>query len=217
MTTEKKKRMPKPAMTTEVRTVIASIPFLNFTWKDQHRIANEEALLEVFRQVVQAVIPTLDTPESIKDATRWADESEPMRHVRETQIISSSMVRDLVTGRASKMPPPEWLSDAQDSLDSLRVRILNSPIGLVIDPKIEEKDKHTWRLIAKRTRTLLIKDILTSFIPGGAGLEYIGACPRCGKIFEKKRGDKVFCSPACLSASMQKRYDEKQRRKKTSS
>lgn len=34
---------------------------------------------------------------------------------------------------------------------------------------------------------------------------FIGACPRCGKIFEKKRGDQEFCSRACLEVVAKRR------------
>ena len=209
MTTEKKKRTPKPAMTPEVRTVIASIPFLNFTWKDQHRIANEEALLEVFRPVVQELFPGLLSADQIKARTLWVDDSEPMTHVRETQIISASILRDLAKEAEPKRPPPEWLNEAQAALDSLRVRLRLFPAKMVIEPSIADEDRNTWRLIAKTARTLLIKSVVSAFQADGAGPFYVGACPRCGKIFEKKQANAAFCSYSCGSADRMARWREK--------
>jgi len=203
---EKKKRTPKPTMTPEISAVIASIPFLNFTWKDQHRIANEEALLDVFRPMVRELLFNHDTIDQVKDRTRWADDFEPMNHVRETQIISSAIIRDLSKEAGPKSTPPQWLHEAETALDSLRVLVLLNPTKLVLEPRISKEDRHTWRVIAKAARTLLIKNILTSFHVGGAGTDYIGCCPRCGKIFEKPRADSVFCSKYCASEGTRKKY-----------
>lgn len=38
---------------------------------------------------------------------------------------------------------------------------------------------------------------------------YVGACPRCRKIFEKKRGDQEYCSGACRDAARMARLREK--------
>lgn len=38
---------------------------------------------------------------------------------------------------------------------------------------------------------------------------YVGACPRCGTLFEKKRGDQEYCSKTCATYVRQERFQKK--------
>jgi len=78
---------------------------------------------------------------------------------------------------------------------------------------MSERDRfNTW---LKGFRGYMVKMIGESFdawsgeTPNGAF--FIGNCPKCFKIFEKKTQRQIFCSPSCQEALKQDRYRKKKK------
>lgn len=233
MTTEKKKRAPKPAMTPETPKRSVKPPMIDATrwliekalpvfegysdsWADHEAYHAAETLNPIFDEdypMEKGFVPL------ILDAVRWGKTllQEVLRALA-MNINECATSQDKVKfyrelgGKHARELVKEGRAVIDRTLPTVQSWHVNSNgkvcLATVPETRCENIGDYYKALIADGIFRAV--DSKT----GENALYYVGCCPRCGKIFEKKRGDQEYCGRACATASAQKTYDQKRRMKK---
>jgi len=197
MTTEKKKRMPKPAMTAETRHIVDSL--LPLLAVEIDSISDNKLLKMAQRPIGDAIGYRTADDEQLKLKTAG------IKHFRETVLGIQGMIRgreDMTAWVNESLRPirafsPSW----QNGLRLFRVDV---------EGKSLVQDETRWPEMIRGYWVFIVAISFQRndfFWPEMSNGEFfIGACPRCGKIFEKPRGDSVFCGKYCASEGTRKQY-----------
>lgn len=206
MTTEKRKRIPKPAPWKETVSLLSWVECLNASTDQEMRAAIEHITKEL-DVPDDPRFPEMRNPYPILKA------KENFDYMRETITFLRDLFRAFARG--------QWRDDEQkEQLHSLLQRIFPGPtvsedmrsganffLATALSPKniMDPKTNPCENL-----RGRLALTIAEAFRDGNA-LIYSGECPRCGKIFERKQKNAEYCSKACGGADRMKRFRGKLR------
>ena len=222
---EKKKRIPKPPITWAVDGVLRLIPFFCaktteervraavafVVWNDS-QIGSRELNAALARNLEE--IRHVDTlaEEIFKNSHDQIDVIEEA-HTRIADAIRISLHQKEPNGYSRRTQ--EWLQEAL-SLSFRKVTWANRPFTSVSYQFRYElmKDGHGETLGFCRYAGLKFKNMAAGYVceafsaRGGRSIGefYIGACPRCGKVFKKMfQSNQGFCSGACKQADYRAR------------
>lgn len=222
---EKKKRFPKPTMTVEVDNLIRFyIPFIEAN-DQEARLEAAVKIGQIFDircadkttgkniKIAREVWTESDfshmqeTADMLKRAIGHVTHGEATQPNSETETLLpwlnlhlNESTRHLIGwscafgGIISWGYPPEWVNQtgtAKEALVGHWPKIIRAwGVHLVVEAfksNMSEKDKITLSRTGKVSGRLIL-----------TGKAYIGACPRCGKVFEKPRADSLYCGKYCM-------------------
>ncbi len=184
MTTEKKKRTPKPTPTSEIL-------FL-------------QLLLKTYN--IRGFLQGHGYPDAISHGTR------------EMLLITHRFIREYELLRVEKSEEKKELLFAKFGETVHLLEKFASSIRfsfIAASRKVPEPilGYNVYCPDQKKEQDALVAYFLLKTFsgPNPPGPHYIGACPRCGKIFEKKRGDQEYCGKACASTERTIRQRKKEK------
>ncbi|HNV68734.1 MAG TPA: hypothetical protein PKO06_03485 [Candidatus Ozemobacteraceae bacterium] len=196
-----KPRIPKPPKTPSVDALITAVPFLNLP---------ASAPPDELWKAASVFLSHFDN-EAVKrfgkiQAVYYAGQ------LREARDFTKQAIASFVwTPGPFRFPSELAFKGWQDDVGSLRFNVRLDFSSQTVERYPEFPAPGRWGELMTMLRALLMFLVLDAAQDEVLSL-YLGYCRKCGKVFEKTRGDQEYCSKACKSATTQKRYDDKQRR-----
>lgn len=181
--TEKKKRTSKSPKFIDIIVVIEALSFLN----DRKYGIDADELFKSSLPVYFQCFPNCKGANN--NWLQYAKDKNLVKHLEETRAYCRDLVRALV---ANADIDSKWATKAMEPFQT--VIIGSNPPRKTLKMK-GFADSGTVGAI----RAYLVNAIVDAFIHGGKA--YIGACPRCKKIFEKRRKDQLSCSRTCRTSA----------------
>ena len=216
MTTEKKKRTPKPAMNRGVAVIVPLLTLPADAPLQDLLAAGEIAL----------TLATGDLPEDLREwlvlGTKEWNSPDTETKLRKISRMGQAMV-GFSYGTVKRFENRAVYHEIVDTIQQIRLNLLLGHGTMVLMPFFSgEPPKSGWldesfeagslakavgdRII--RTPAQFVKTRLYQLeraFPYYLAKEwetlsfYVGACPRCGKVFEKKQANAEYCSKSCAN------------------
>lgn len=193
---EKKKRIPKSPKTQPVKDMIALIPFLN----------SDGPLLALAVEWAQAVVSLSATP-GMPRIEIGLEENE----LREHRDLLLDAIR-FYYGLDHKRNSDELGEEFTRLVNELDTEIVFVPAqdgrpGITFSNYITRKfGRSIFYGLSVLIFHLAMGGPLEDWSPGlAAGRDWIGACPRCGKVFEKKQANAEYCGKYCATEGTRKK------------
>lgn len=231
MTSEKKKkRIPKPPMTWAVDGVIRLIPFFGAKTPEE-RVKRAIEFVEWngtqigSKELNDALAQSLEENKHVETLTESVlkNSQEQIDVIEEAHTQLADAIRIALHQEKSNgysFNTQEWLEKAL-SLSFRKVTWANRPYTNV-------SYEFRYELIRNANKELMgfcyyaglkFKNLAAGYVCeafsswGGRSIGefYIGACPKCGKIFKKLQSNTEFCSKKCGNTSRQEAFKNKQR------
>lgn len=207
MTTEKRKRLPKPTKTWQVQALIDLVPFLQadhrhlcweaIEWVKKYPPSsgsrsfltpgvldiNVNELAEIHRNLCEAMRFAYGLQNSdSKGTSKWMTEAR--RGVTEEIMLGSGTI--MHSWIPAKPTDRDWHNRY---FAGMAVMVLCEALGANLTPKIDPNTQPNLE----------------------AGKAYVGVCPNCRKIFQKPRLNAEYCGKTCADTASKRRQ-----RKRTS-
>lgn len=207
------KRVPKPPMNWAVDGLLRLIPFLNetstvekvrlavkfVTWHDhpnappefpgEHDSQDKGYSDDVFRLAPDQVEEIERAQGMVKEAVRIA------LHQEESNGISAKVQNWLEQALAMSVRDISWQRKHWTTMN------------FEFDPKLKKdpagKSLGFCYYVGKRFKSLAAGYVCEAFNCYGrpsVGAFYVGHCPKCGKVFQKKQANAEYCSKSCMWA-----------------
>ncbi|MBF0548185.1 MAG: hypothetical protein HQM08_27360 [Candidatus Riflebacteria bacterium] len=189
MTTEKKKRIPKPAISKEIDLLVKLLPLIE---KDPSNFSDTKILNHAKKIKLEVCDFYYDDNCSL-DRLKW------VLHTIRTII---KVVSGITCSKEELDDVTSWLCEKDKSTFP---RIYDvSPSGIV-EREMIDMDKILKLPLNTIRREDLVDAVYKAFAVGGIGELYIACCPECEKVFRKFRKDQGFCSKKCADNVSKKR------------
>ncbi len=191
MTTEKKKRILKPKKTADVILLLKILPLIE---RDPDFLSDED----FFAYADKLSIDLLSFP-----SPSFENAKQVFRNIRtiiqETSGIQckeeavDSVLNWLIASKHNHRQQPDphkYRYSLSSGIGIVKQNRYPPPQGRLVDDPLTEKD---------------IMEAVSNAFENGPGKFFIGACPRCKKIFEKKQSNSIFCGKYCATEGTRKK------------
>lgn len=200
MTTTAKKRVPKPTATPATDALLAVLPLI----ADDPGKLSDRKIVDLVCEFVEHLVDGLNNPVCDWRGFRkgLADNTALLGYMRDTAANIREAIANVSPGRDE--PPNNdlcrWIGD-----------------GLALDAKTRDRAvifyeggfemmggggfEITPDVAVKLYRAHVTEAAWDSLLHGthANGWHYVGCCPRCGKVFEKKQSNAEYCSKSCAN------------------
>lgn len=222
MSETKKKRAVKPEKTQDVWWVLELCPFFN--------AKTEEARIKFALSWLSFKLGPDSVFKSNEENTKWINETAEkiMQDKAATKLFRESFLNlrsaiDIALNYEETQKKCDEISKWLEDVFNLSIsRVSWKRRGFTITSREfnteilgHESNKLGVKFISLCFQTMAVNSVCYVFASQGfdsIGSYFIGMCPRCEKVFEKKRGDQEYCGKACKAATTQSRYDKKKKR-----
>lgn len=207
MTTEKRLYKPKPIP--EVRFILEFLIPLFGGFDIQKKFKEHFGQGNFFNQLQKAYNQSLTVlfgNHPIEKITSWRASPEVERELPTILANAQDMIRACVWQDKIKMKNfSEWANSSVQPLMTLVGQGKNGYIFVNI-----ALGQYSPGEQVRLFRATIARHIAKAFQDNERrakinGIVYIGACPRCNKIFKKTRSDKEFCSKQCADVMLKRR------------